>query len=197
MDNQKNDKTAFIINVFFYTLIICGLNILISYFLLFYLLIPYGIEFLIIPICLVSFPTTYIPLLSKYFPKQKSIRIKYLIVATCVSIIWISVFYFKGLIYSLKFLFIGSMIILALMVFDYKKIDSSVKTGDKNNVIQKHNGLVSKILFWIIIIALAFFMAQRDTKPKWSDLSDKEKANAEFAYEVKQYQKEYEKKNKK
>lgn len=53
------------------------------------------------------------------------------------------------------------------------------------------------ILFIIFAFIIAFFMAQRDTTPKWSDLSEQEKANAEFAYEVKQYQKEYEKNHKK
>ena len=49
----------------------------------------------------------------------------------------------------------------------------------------------------IFILIIFFITMANSSKPKWSDLSDKEKANAEFAYEIKQYQKEYEKNNKK
>ena len=54
-----------------------------------------------------------------------------------------------------------------------------------------------KIGIAIFGIIIFFMLMASDSKPKWSELSDKEKAQAEWAYEVKQYQKEYEKKNKK
>ena len=61
--------------------------------------------------------------------------------------------------------------------------------------------LSSKIftIILVIIIGIFYFVFMYDPNPgpKWSDLSEQEKANAEFAYEIKQYQKEYEKKNKK
>ena len=68
---------------------------------------------------------------------------------------------------------------------------------NENTTKQNHSNLRLNIFMVILGAIILFMMMANDSKPKWSELSDKEKANAEWAYEVKQYQKEYEKKNKK
>ena len=75
------------------------------------------------------------------------------------------------------------------------KIEKTTETTEQE---EKRKKLITFVIFFIICTVVAFFMAEADSgKRKWSDLSDKEKAQAEWAYEVKQYQKEYEKNNKK
>ena len=68
--------------------------------------------------------------------------------------------------------------------------------GQKSSIDPELSSKIFAIIF-VIVIGIFYFMFIYDSGPKWSDLSDKEKANAEFAYEIKQYQKEYEKNNKK
>lgn len=78
------------------------------------------------------------------------------------------------------------------------KLTSSDKIkANENTIKQNHSNLRLNIFMVILGAIILFMMMVNDSKPKWSDLSDKEKAQAEWAYEVKQYQKEYEKKNKK
>lgn len=67
---------------------------------------------------------------------------------------------------------------------------------NENTIKQNHSDLRLNIFMVILGAIILFMMMVNDSKPKWSDLTEQEKANAEWAYEVQQYQKEYEKNNK-
>lgn len=189
MNNKKQNMIIFASNAIFYSVIILILIVRIPY-----LLIRFLTPLLVLPFTLIGLPIAYIPFLSKHFSDNKKLYKSYIVISICISIVWGVVSYFKGFYYSTRIIFVGITFMYLLMILGYKH--QNVESSDVAQI-NSYKDIKFKIIFFVVLIILAIITAQKEEKTKWSDLSDKEKANAEWAYEVKEYQKEYEKNNKK